>query len=163
MRLAETEHDPRWDGAKRALAAELYDSGKSVREVAAVLGVSPRRAWELAREGGATMRDAGRPPTRRRNLVRAAEARPRMRALEEGLRDSDPSVQEFIAEMVGVDKEGMHEFLVEETQRAMDLYRTHYSRFGLAFTPGLAISLGFLQGVTFAAALAELRQVQDAD
>ena len=54
--------DPRYDAAKRERAARLYTGGLTLRQVAAELGVSTRRAWELVKEGGATTRPAGRPP-----------------------------------------------------------------------------------------------------
>jgi hypothetical protein len=46
-------------------AAELYKSGKSLADIAAVLGCTRWGARHLAVRGGAKMRPQGRPPVRR--------------------------------------------------------------------------------------------------
>ena len=51
--------DPRFKDRLRARAARLYGAGKSVREVAKLLGVSPGRAHILIIEGGAKSRRRG--------------------------------------------------------------------------------------------------------
>jgi hypothetical protein len=63
MSRIRSSHDPRYDEGKRREAAELYESGLSVREVAERMEVSVRRAWEFLDDAGVEMRPAGRPKT----------------------------------------------------------------------------------------------------
>jgi transposase-like protein len=64
--------DPRYKRTLRARAAAMYEQGKTIRDIAETLGVSPGRAYILALEGGADMRPRGtrpgpdRPATTRR-------------------------------------------------------------------------------------------------
>ena len=51
--------DPRFKAELRQRAARLYRTGKDIREVAKILGVSPARAYILCLEGGARMRSRG--------------------------------------------------------------------------------------------------------
>ena len=53
--------DPRFDETKRARARELYESGLTVRAVAAELELSVSRTHELLRQAGAAMRAPGAP------------------------------------------------------------------------------------------------------
>ena len=61
MAATEPRRDSRYDADKRERAAAMYDEGMTVRQVAAKLDLSTRRAWELITSGGAQMRRAGRP------------------------------------------------------------------------------------------------------
>jgi transposase-like protein len=55
------DRDPRYDEEKREQAAALYAEHSSVRAVAAEMGLSARRVWELLRDAGVEMRPVGRP------------------------------------------------------------------------------------------------------
>ncbi len=53
------DRDPRYRADLRARAARMYRDGSTLEEIAQALGVNKARAYILALEGGAKMRDRG--------------------------------------------------------------------------------------------------------
>jgi hypothetical protein len=83
-----------------------------------------------------------------------------MRALEAQSDTRTISVESVICGLLELDEEGVTDVLQQECMRVVDLWQQHYARFGVKFTAENAIALGFLQGVTFAAAASELHDEQ---
>jgi hypothetical protein len=92
--------------------------------------------------------------------VKAEDVIPRMRELEHYGDHPNPriSVESVICLLLGLEEEGITDVLIQERERVADLWRDRYSRVGVKFTAETAISLGFLQGVTFAAAAMKLHE-----
>lgn len=53
------DRDPRFRADLRSRAARMYRDGKTLDEIAEALGVNKARAYILALEGGAKMRERG--------------------------------------------------------------------------------------------------------
>jgi len=92
--------------------------------------------------------------------VKAEDVIPRMRTLEAQSDTRTISVESVICELLELDEDGVTDVLRYECTRVVKLWRERYARFDVKFTADTAITLGFLQGVTFAAAATELHQEQ---
>lgn len=84
-----------------------------------------------------------------------------MIALEDQTKDAreDVPVGEVAAKVLGVEhSEGFDQALTRESRRVLQLIRNHYIQYGVKLTPDGVAALAFVQGITFAAAVEEVKR-----
>lgn len=96
--------------------------------------------------------------------VNSASIHARMLAIERGSDRPDENIPvgEMIAQMLGVEHHKHFDVLLAaETDRVRELVNTYYAQFAIGSPASTYAMVGFLQGVTFALAVQQVKAIRE--